>query len=156
NQPVSTSATIDSVNPSHKSQVVGRCGRATPEHARRAVADAVAAFPAWRDTDPARRAQYLLDAANAMRRRRYELAAWQVFECAKQWREADADVAEAIDFCDFYAHEMVRLARPRLRNVPGEDNAYFYEPRGVAVVIAPWNFPLAILTGMATAALVTG
>src|SRR5262245_12233402 len=88
NEPVSTSDTIDSVNPSHESQIVGRCGRATPEHARRAIADAVAAFPAWRDTDPVRRAQYLLDVANAMRRRRYELAAWQVFECAKQWREA--------------------------------------------------------------------
>jgi RHH-type proline utilization regulon transcriptional repressor/proline dehydrogenase/delta 1-pyrroline-5-carboxylate dehydrogenase len=156
NKPVSTPATIDSVNPAHKTQIVGRCGRATAEHAQRAIADAAAAFPAWRDTDPARRAQYLLDAAKVMRRRRFELAAWQVFECGKQWREADADLAEAIDFCDFYAHEMVRLARPRLRNVAGEDNAYFYEPRGVAVVIAPWNFPLAILTGMTTAALVTG
>ena len=91
-----------------------------------------------------------------LRRRRFELAAWEVYECAKQWREADADVAEAIDFCDFYAHEMQRLAAPRLRNVPGEDNGYFYEPRGVCVVIAPWNFPLAILCGMTTAALVTG
>ncbi len=156
NQPVATGATIDSLDPAHKTHVVGRCGRATPEHAQRAVADAVAAFPGWRDTPVSRRAQYLLDAAQAMRRRRFELAAWQVFECGKQWREADADVAEAIDFCDFYAHEMVRLDRPRLRNVPGEDNAYFYEPRGVAAVIAPWNFPLAILTGMAAAALVAG
>lgn len=156
NKPVTPPAYLDSVNPAHKTQIIGRCGKATPDHAKQAIADAVAAFPAWRDTDVERRAKYLLDAANVMRRRRFELAAWQVFECAKQWREADADVAEAIDFCDFYAHEMIRLASPRLRNVPGEDNAYFYEPRGVVVVIAPWNFPLAILTGMTTAALVTG
>jgi RHH-type proline utilization regulon transcriptional repressor/proline dehydrogenase/delta 1-pyrroline-5-carboxylate dehydrogenase len=79
-----------------------------------------------------------------------------VYECAKQWREADADLAEGIDFCEFYAHEIVRLSSPRLRNVPGEDNSYFYEPRGVCVVIAPWNFPLAILCGMAAAALAAG
>ena len=91
-----------------------------------------------------------------MQRRRLELAAWQVYECGKPWREADADVAEAIDYCHFYGREMLRLAEPRLRNVPGEDNSYFYEPRGVVVVIAPWNFPLAILCGMTTAAVVTG
>ena len=91
-----------------------------------------------------------------MRRRRFELAAWEVYECGKQWREADADVAEAIDFCEYYAIEMLKLGAPQHRDVPGEDNRYFYEPRGVAVVIAPWNFPLAILTGMATAALVAG
>jgi RHH-type proline utilization regulon transcriptional repressor/proline dehydrogenase/delta 1-pyrroline-5-carboxylate dehydrogenase len=156
NQPVTTSAQIDSLNPSHKRQIVGRCGRATPDHANQAVAAALRAFPVWRDTSVEQRAQYLLDAANVLRRRRFELAAWEVYECAKQWREADADIVEAIDFCDFYAHEMKRLARPRLRNVPGEDNAYFYEPRGVCIVIAPWNFPLAILCGMTTAALVSG
>lgn len=156
NKPVPTPALLDSVNPSHKSQIVGRCGKGTIDQANQAIAAAASAFSSWRDTDVETRAKLLLDAANVMRKRRYELAAWQVFECAKQWREADADVAEAIDFCDFYAHEMVRLARPRLRNVPGEDNAYFYEPRGVAVVIAPWNFPLAILTGMTAAALVAG
>jgi RHH-type proline utilization regulon transcriptional repressor/proline dehydrogenase/delta 1-pyrroline-5-carboxylate dehydrogenase len=91
-----------------------------------------------------------------MRQRRFELAAWEVYECAKQWREADADVAEAIDFCEFYAREMRRLAKPRGVDLPGENNAYVYEPRGVAVVIAPWNFPLAILCGMTTAALVAG
>src|SRR5262249_47469363 len=74
----------------------------------------------------------------------------------KPWREADADVAEAIDFCEFYGREMLRLAEPQRRDVPGETNATFYEPRGVVVVIAPWNFPLAILCGMTTAALVTG
>jgi RHH-type proline utilization regulon transcriptional repressor/proline dehydrogenase/delta 1-pyrroline-5-carboxylate dehydrogenase len=151
-----TTATIDSLNPSHKSQVVGRCGRATPEQTRQAVEAAYRAFPAWRDADPARRAEYLFAAARVVRRRRFELAAWQVHECGKQWREADADVAETIDYCDFYAHEMLRLAQPRHRDVPGEENVYFYEPRGVVTVIAPWNFPMAILCGMTTAALVTG
>lgn len=156
NQPVSTSDFVPSLNPSHKQQVVGQCGRSTPEHAKQAIAAATAAFGAWRDTDPAKRAAYLFAAAKVMRRRRFELSAWQVFETGKPWREADADVAEAIDFCDFYGQEMIRLASPRLRNVPGEDNSHFYEPRGVTVVIAPWNFPLAILCGMTTAALVTG
>ena len=91
-----------------------------------------------------------------MRRRRFELAAWEVYETAKQWREADADVAEAIDYCEYYAREMLRLSRRSARDVPGEENAYFYEPRGVAVTIAPWNFPLAILCGMTAAALAAG
>ena len=91
-----------------------------------------------------------------MRQRRFELAAWEIFECGKPWREADADVAEAIDFCEFYAREMIRLAEPRRRDVPGETNACEHLPRGVAVVIPPWNFPLAIPCGMTVAALVTG
>jgi RHH-type proline utilization regulon transcriptional repressor/proline dehydrogenase/delta 1-pyrroline-5-carboxylate dehydrogenase len=156
NQPVATEATIESLNPSHVRQVVGRCGRATPAQAGQAIAAARAAFPAWRDTDPARRADYLFRAADVMRRRRFELAAWEVYECGKQWREADADVAEAIDYCDYYGREMLRLAPPRHRDAPGEENLYFYEPRGVVTVIAPWNFPLAILCGMTAAALVTG
>src|SRR5262249_23211135 len=111
---------------------------------------------AWRDTDPAIRADFLVKTARLMRQRRFELAAWEVYECAKQWREADADIAEAIDFCEYYAREMRRLASPRGVTLPGEANAFVYEPRGVAVVIAPWNFPLAILCGMTSAALVTG
>ena len=91
-----------------------------------------------------------------MRRRRFELAAWEVHECAKPWREADADVAEAIDFCEFYADGVMELARPHGVDVPGEEDRFEYLPRGVAAVIAPWNFPLAILTGMTTAALATG
>jgi RHH-type proline utilization regulon transcriptional repressor/proline dehydrogenase/delta 1-pyrroline-5-carboxylate dehydrogenase len=155
-QAVHTTATFDSVNPSHSAQIVGRCGRASAELAKEAVAVAAAAFPAWRDTDAAKRADYLFAAARVMRRRHFELAAWQVYECGKPRREADADVAESIDYCEFYGREMLRLARPRRRDVPGEENVYFYEPRGVTVVIAPWNFPMAILCGMTTAALVTG
>ncbi|MFN4257662.1 MAG: L-glutamate gamma-semialdehyde dehydrogenase [Gemmataceae bacterium] len=147
---------LDSLNPSRKTQVVGQWDCADVTHAEQAVAAAKSAFPAWRDTEPSQRAAYLFQAAEVMRRRRFELAAWEVYECGKQWREADADVAEAIDFCEFYGREMLRLAQPRRRDVPGEENIYFHEPRGVAVVIAPWNFPLAILCGMTTAALVTG
>jgi RHH-type proline utilization regulon transcriptional repressor/proline dehydrogenase/delta 1-pyrroline-5-carboxylate dehydrogenase len=114
------------------------------------------AFGFWRDAAVEQRAGLLRRMAEIMRRRRYELAAWQVYECGKPWREADADIAEAIDFCMYYAHEAERLSRGWEKNLPGEANANLYEPRGVAVVIAPWNFPLAILTGMATAAVVTG
>jgi RHH-type proline utilization regulon transcriptional repressor/proline dehydrogenase/delta 1-pyrroline-5-carboxylate dehydrogenase len=155
-QAVSTDAAVESSNPSHVRQVIGRWSRATVAHAREALAAALAAFPAWRDTEPNVRADYLFRAADVIRRRRYELAAWEVYECGKQWREADADVAEAIDYCDYYAQEMLRLAVPQRRDVPGEENAYSYDARGVTVVIAPWNFPLAILCGMTTAALVTG
>jgi RHH-type transcriptional regulator, proline utilization regulon repressor / proline dehydrogenase / delta 1-pyrroline-5-carboxylate dehydrogenase len=153
---VPTEELIDSVNPSHVKQIVGRIGCATAAQAEHAIAVAKAAFPAWRDTEPAKRADYLFRAADVMRRRRFELAAWEVYECGKPWREADADVAEAIDFCDYYGREMLRLAAPRHMDVAGEENVHFYEPRGITVVIAPWNFPLAILCGMTTAALVTG
>jgi RHH-type proline utilization regulon transcriptional repressor/proline dehydrogenase/delta 1-pyrroline-5-carboxylate dehydrogenase len=154
--PLGATPTFDSVNPSHQREVVGRCGRSSPEHARQAIEAAQRAFPAWRDTAPDMRADFLERTAAVLRRRRYELAAWEVVECAKNWREADADVCEAIDFCMYYAQEMRRLARLPSVSLPGEDNAFLYEPRGVAVVIAPWNFPLAILCGMTTASLVTG
>lgn len=92
-----------------------------------------------------------------MRQRRAELAAWEVFEVGKSWSEADADVAEAVDYCEYYGREMLRLGHARVtQQVPGESNLYLYEPRGIAVVIAPWNFPFAILTGMTVAALVSG
>ncbi len=155
-QTIATATTFDSLNPSHSRQVVGRCGRSIPEQAIDAVAAAKAAFAGWRDTGAPKRADYLFRAAEVMRRRRFELATWQVYECGKPRREADADVAESIDYCEFYGREMLRLAPPRRRDVPGEENVYFYEPRGVTVVIAPWNFPMAILCGMTTAALVTG
>ncbi len=155
-QIVRTPQTVASLDPSRKSQVVGQFGRGTPDQAHQAIDIASAAFPAWRDTPAEKRAQYLFDIARILQRRKFELAAWMVFECGKSWREADADVAETIDYANYYGQEMLRLASPRLRNVPGEDNNYFYEPRGVVVVIAPWNFPLAILAGMTMAAVVTG
>jgi RHH-type proline utilization regulon transcriptional repressor/proline dehydrogenase/delta 1-pyrroline-5-carboxylate dehydrogenase len=156
NSAVETPAWFDSVNPSRTNEIVGRCGKSTARHAQEAIAAAWGAFPGWRDTEPVVRADYLFEAAEEMRRRRWELAAWIVYESAKPWREADADVCEAIDFCEYYARQMLELARPRQVHVPGEENDSIYEPRGVAVVIAPWNFPLAILCGMTTAALATG
>jgi RHH-type proline utilization regulon transcriptional repressor/proline dehydrogenase/delta 1-pyrroline-5-carboxylate dehydrogenase len=150
------SATLDSLNPSHRREVVGKVALATKSEALQAIAAARAAFPAWRDVEPNARAEILTKAAAQMRKHRFTMAAWEVFECGKNWREADADVCEAIDFLEYYALEMRRLAMPSGRNLPGEENTFFYEPRGVTVVIAPWNFPLAILTGMTAAALVTG
>jgi RHH-type proline utilization regulon transcriptional repressor/proline dehydrogenase/delta 1-pyrroline-5-carboxylate dehydrogenase len=154
---IETGNWIDSINPSHKSQRVGRVAAARVEQANTAVAAAKKAFPAWRDTPPEKRAELLVKTAAVLRRRRrFELAAWEVYETAKPWREADGDLAEAIDFCEYYAREMLRLATPWNKDAPGESNANLLEPRGVAVVIAPWNFPLAILCGMTVAALVTG
>jgi RHH-type proline utilization regulon transcriptional repressor/proline dehydrogenase/delta 1-pyrroline-5-carboxylate dehydrogenase len=153
---IATPETVKSLNPSHMSLLVGKVAKATVAHAEQAIRAAKGAFPGWRDTEPAVRADYLRRIARGFRDRRFELAAWIVHETGKPWRESDADVAEAIDFCEYYAAEMLRLANPQRRDVAGEENEYFYEPRGVAVVIAPWNFPLAILTGMASAALVTG
>jgi RHH-type proline utilization regulon transcriptional repressor/proline dehydrogenase/delta 1-pyrroline-5-carboxylate dehydrogenase len=153
---VATANLIESINPSHSDRVVGRVPCAGAGHAREAVAAAKEAFPKWRDTPPAGRVALLQRVAAVMRQRRYELAAWEVVECGKPWREADSDVCEAIDYCEYYAAEMARLSQPRRRDVAGETNEYFYEPRGVAAIIAPWNFPLAILTGMTGAAVVTG
>jgi RHH-type proline utilization regulon transcriptional repressor/proline dehydrogenase/delta 1-pyrroline-5-carboxylate dehydrogenase len=143
-------------DPSDTRRIVSLSHLATPEQATRAVEAAHNAFPDWRDTPVEERAALLRRVAEEFRRRRFEIAAWQVYEVGKPWREADADVAEAIDFCEFYASEMERLSAPRRRDVPGEWNDYFYEARGPAVIIAPWNFPLAILTGMSVAALVAG
>ena len=129
----------------------------TPEQGLEMVRRAHAAFPAWRDFDPAARADVLIRAAAAMRARRDELAAIMVKESRKPWREADADVCEAIDFCEYYAREAVPLfGRSRLGKFLGELDETWYQPRGVAVVISPWNFPLAICCGMTTAALCTG
>lgn len=148
--------TLDSLDPGDSSQVVGRAHRATAEHASSALQAAVDAKSGWAGTPARERAEILVQAASIMRRRKFELAAWEVFECAKPWREATADVDEAIDFCEFYAREMIRLSQPENRNVPGETNALVHIPRGVAVVIPPWNFPLAIPCGMTVAALVAG
>lgn len=143
-------------NPSQKDQVVGRVASASTDDVEAAVEAARRAFPHWSRTEVQYRAEYLELMARELRERRYELAAWEVYECGKPWAEADADVCEAIDFCMYYAQQMRQLDSPLHVDLPGEENRYFYRPRGVAVVIAPWNFPLAILTGMTTAALVAG
>jgi RHH-type transcriptional regulator, proline utilization regulon repressor / proline dehydrogenase / delta 1-pyrroline-5-carboxylate dehydrogenase len=146
---------ILSSNPANPNEIVGRvetAGRVQVDLAVRAAADA---FESWRETEVEVRASILERAAALLSQRRFELAALEVCETGKTWAESDADVCEAIDFCRYYASEMRRLSRGQL-SVPGEEIQYAYIPRGVAAVIAPWNFPLAILCGMTTAALVAG
>jgi RHH-type proline utilization regulon transcriptional repressor/proline dehydrogenase/delta 1-pyrroline-5-carboxylate dehydrogenase len=143
-------------NPSNKKQVVGRVAAGNVDDAVLAIDTARRAFSAWSRTEVQYRSEYLELMANEMRQRRFELAAWQVIECGKPWAEADGDICEAIDFCRYYAQQMRGLDTPQQMDLPGEENRYFYRARGVVVVIAPWNFPLAILAGMTAAALVTG
>jgi RHH-type transcriptional regulator, proline utilization regulon repressor / proline dehydrogenase / delta 1-pyrroline-5-carboxylate dehydrogenase len=152
-----TGPVIESRNPGRPDEVVGWLSSASLEDVEQAVRRAVRAWESWRDTTTDQRVDILRAAASLMRVRRDELAAWEIMECGKPWREADADVAEAIDFLEFYAADWRRLASPRrLGQEPGELNQRFYSPRGVTAVIPPWNFPLAIPTGMISAALVTG
>jgi RHH-type proline utilization regulon transcriptional repressor/proline dehydrogenase/delta 1-pyrroline-5-carboxylate dehydrogenase len=153
---ITTKDTFDSVNPSRTSEVIGHIAKATSDHAKQAIAAATKAFESWRDADPRKRAEYLFKAADVIRKRHFEFAAWACVESAKSWREADADVGEAIDFLEYYGRECLRLFGPKGTQLPGEANEYVYEPRGVTVVIAPWNFPLAIICGMTAAAVVTG
>ena len=148
---------FESTDPGEPDRVVATAGRATEADAGRAVEEAAKAFPEWRSRGAAARAEVLVGAAEILRTRRLELAALQVRECAKPWPEADADVCEAIDFLEYYAREAMRLDEgATLLQVPGERNSMHYGPRGVCAVIAPWNFPLAIPAGMATAALAAG
>ena len=149
-------ATLDSRNPSNTSEIIGRVAAANADQAVDAIDAARRAFPGWAATEVATRVEYLELIAAEMRERRFELAAWMVYECGKPWTEADADVTESIDFCMYYADQMKRLDTPLQFDLPGEENSYSFRPRGVAVVIAPWNFPLAILTGMTVAAMVSG
>ena len=155
-RPVETAATFSRHDPSDRSRHVAEVSAASAADAIRALEVARRAQPAWRETGWERRAGVLEEAAAIMRRRRGELAALEVFEVGKPWREADADVAEAIDFCTYYAASARRLSRGHRVDVPGEENATEWLPRGPTVVIAPWNFPLAILAGMTTAGLVAG
>ncbi|SNB47739.1 proline dehydrogenase family protein [Geobacter sp. DSM 9736] len=148
---------IESRNPSNPDEIVGTVFGIDRELADRAVASAVKAQAVWRAASAQERADVLFRAAAIARRDRLELLAWQVLETGKNWAEADADVIEAIDYLEYYGREMLRLGgRRRLICPPGEENLYHYQPRGVGLVIAPWNFPLAISVGMTAAALVTG
>ena len=148
---------LNSLNPSNPSQVVGVFQKGTTDDANRAMEVALQKFEEWRWVPPAKRAAYLFKAAKIMRKRRFEINAAMILEVGKTWPEADADTAEAIDFLEFYAREMLRYAnaKPAIQ-LPGEKNELEYIPLGVGVVIPPWNFPMAILTGMTTAAVVAG
>jgi 1-pyrroline-5-carboxylate dehydrogenase len=154
---IATGDQLSSLNPSNTREVVGVHHKATPELANRAVECAHAYFPKWSRTPSEERVRLLVDAARILRRRKLEFDAWLVYEAGKTWPEAEADVSEAIDFCEYYAREMLRLAGPQeVVQLPGEQDEMVYIPLGVGVVIPPWNFPLAILVGMTVASLVTG
>ncbi len=156
-EPVTTGDSFDSVSPADPSRVVGTFAKANTDIADKAVRSAAEAFKTWRRVAPDTRARILIKAAAIMRRRVYELSAWMCYETSKSWIEAYADVCESIDFLDFYGREMMRLKGSHpVTPFPGEENDLRYVPLGVGVVIPPWNFPLAICTGMTTAALVTG
>ncbi len=148
---------LASNNPSHPAEIVGRHHKATADLAARAVEDAHAYFPEWARTSPQHRAELLARAAGLIRERKLEFDSWLVIEAGKTWPEAEAEVGEAIDFCEYYARQALKFASPEaLVQLPGERDDLVYLPLGVGVVIPPWNFPLAILTGMAVAALVAG
>jgi RHH-type proline utilization regulon transcriptional repressor/proline dehydrogenase/delta 1-pyrroline-5-carboxylate dehydrogenase len=154
---VRTSDTLASVNPARPAEVIGHVCQAGREEIDQAVGAARAALPSWRDTSPRVRAACLFRAADLARKRIFNLAAWEILEVGKQWDQAHADVIEAVDFLEYYGREMLRLAGPhRMGRAPGELNQYLYQPKGLAAVIAPWNFPLAISCGMCSAAVVTG
>jgi len=149
--------TFASVNPSQPDQVIGYFARASVEQADEAVKAAAAAFETWKRVPAEERAGYLFAAADLLKQRRFYVNAWMIYEVGKSWPEADADTAEAIDFLEFYAREMVRLAEDHpLVRIEGEDNQLVYIPLGVGAVIPPWNFPVAIMVGMTSASFVTG
>jgi len=150
-------ATFASVNPSQPEQVIGYFARATVEQAGEAVQAATSAFESWKRVPAGERAGYLFAAADLLDQKRLYYNAWMIYEVGKSWVEADADTAEAIDFLEFYARDMLRLAEEQpLVRIEGEDNELVYIPLGVGAVIPPWNFPGAIMIGMTSAAIVTG
>jgi 1-pyrroline-5-carboxylate dehydrogenase len=152
-----TAEKIESLNPARPSQVVGVHQKAGLDHAERAMKAALEAFDTWQYVAVEERAALLLQTAELIRKRKFEFCAWLTYEVGKNWVEADADVAETIDFLEFYAREALRLAGATTPiQLPGERNQLLYIPLGVCAVIPPWNFPFAIMAGMTAAAIVTG
>ncbi len=157
NKEVTTPDWLPSLNPANRKEIVGYSAQATVAEAEAALAAARRAQTHWGRTAADSRARILENVASLMQRDKAALCAVEILEAGKNWHEADADVAEAIDFCNFYAAEMRALGTPhQTQRVDGESNCQEWWPRGVGVIIAPWNFPLAILTGMAAAAIVGG
>jgi 1-pyrroline-5-carboxylate dehydrogenase len=154
---VKTSGKIKSTNPADPSEVVGIHQRAEREHAEQAMQAAQAAFAKWKNATIEERAGLLARVGHILRERKHEFSAWMVYEVGKNWAEADADTAECIDFCEFYAREAMRLSRVETPvQLPGERDELMYIPLGVGAVIPPWNFPLAIMAGMTLASIVCG
>ena len=154
---ITTKEKIQSTNPSRPSEVIGIFQKATVEMANQAVEAAARAFESWKRVPAEERVACAYRTAEILRKRRFELDAWLVYEIGKTWPEADADIAELIDFCEYYGREAERLATPQpLTPMRGEKNYMRYIPLGVGVVIPPWNFAAAIMGGMTLAAVVTG
>jgi 1-pyrroline-5-carboxylate dehydrogenase len=156
-QRIKTTDKIKSLNPSRPSQIVGIHQKAGKEHVEPAMSAALKAFYSWRNTPVADRAALLFRVADLLRQRKMDYMAWLLFEVSKNWAEADADISETIDFCDFYAREALRFAKaePPVQ-LPGEHGSLTYIPLGVGAVIPPWNFPCAIMAGMTLASIVSG
>ena len=154
---VHTDDTLPSVNPADPQELIGEICQASTKEIDLAMEAAKKAAPGWKALSPRERADYLFKAAGIARKEIFTLSAWQTLEVGKQFDQAQADVAEAIDFMEYYAREMIRLGNPaRMGRAPGEMSRLVYQPKGIAAVIAPWNFPLAISCGMSSAAIVTG
>jgi len=156
-QRVKTADKIKSLNPSRPSQIVGIHQKAGREHVEPAMNAALKAFEKWRCTSVEERTSLLFRVGDLLRERKMDLMAWLVFEVSKNWGEADADISETIDFCEFYAREALRLAKTQAPvQLPGERDSLMYIPLGVGAVIPPWNFPCAIMAGMTMASIVSG
>src|SRR2546426_2877480 len=154
---VKTTDKIKSLNPAKPSQVVGLHQKAGKEHVEPAMNAALRAFETWSRTSVEERASLLFRVGDLLRERKFEFSAWMVFEVSKNWAEADGDVAETIDFCEYYSREALRLAKTELPvQLPGERDRLLYIPLGVGAVIPPWNFPAAIMAGMTLASIVSG
>src|SRR5438874_3920653 len=154
---IRTAEKIHSLNPARPSQVVGIHQKAGKEHVEPEMTAALKAFESWSRTSREDRIALLFRTADVLRERKFELMAWLVFEVSKNWAEADADIAETIDFCEFYAREAQRLSHVMAPvQLPGERDQLFYIPLGVGAVIPPWNFPCAIMAGMTLASIVCG
>ena len=154
---IRTTEKIKTLNPAHPSQVVGTFQSAGREHVEPAIQAALTAFESWKGTSAEERASLLHATACILRERKFEFSAWMVYEVGKNWVEADADIAETIDFAEFYAREALRLGQAKTpAQLPGEDDRLMYIPMGVTAVIPPWNFPCAIMAGMTMAAIACG
>lgn len=153
-----TERQFPSVNPANPQEILGHFADGDASVADRAIDAAHNAFQSWQHTPVTERVEYLIQAAAEMRRRKHEFSAIMVLEVGKNWAEADGDTAEAIDFLEYYARQMLRIAdsSDQLSEYQGEQNSLHYIPLGVGAVIPPWNFPNAIACGMTAAALVSG